>query len=90
YDIADLYKAELTIPLAFSLNASTNPEAEARRSFRNGLRLFRLLPRIVHDIRSLLDPDSDRAEPDPEEELVDLWDPVAGTIPGGTNHGGAP
>jgi CRISPR-associated protein Cas1 len=89
YDIADLYKAELTIPLAFSLNASTDPEAEARRSFRNGLRLFRLLPRIVHDIQSLLDPDGDHAEPDPEEELVNLWDPVAGTIPGGTNHGGA-
>ncbi|MGA5418029.1 type I-E CRISPR-associated endonuclease Cas1e [Streptomyces pseudogriseolus] len=89
YDVADLYKAELTIPLAFSLNASTNPEAEARRYFRNGLRLFRLLPRIVHAIQSLLDPDSDREEPDPEEELVDLWDPVVGAIPGGTNHGGA-
>ncbi|WNI19861.1 type I-E CRISPR-associated endonuclease Cas1e [Streptomyces sp. ITFR-21] len=86
YDIADLYKAQLTIPLAFSLHASTNPEAEARRSFRDGLRLFKLLPRIVTDIQHLLDPDTDLQIPDPDEQLVDLWDPVAGAIPGGTNH----
>lgn len=86
YDIADLYKAELTIPLAFSLHASTNPEAEARRSFRDGLRLFKLLPRIVTDIQTLLDPQSKHEAPDPEEQLVDLWDPVTGTVPGGTNH----
>lgn len=86
YDIADLYKADLTIPLAFSLHNSTNPEAEARRSFRNGLRLFKLLPRIVTDIQDLLDPGSDRDVPDPEEQLVDLWDPVTGPVPGGINH----
>lgn len=86
YDIADLYKAELTIPLAFSLHASPNPEAEARRSFRDGLRLFRLLPRIVADIQHLLDPDTTIDVPDPEEHLVDLWDPVTGAIPGGLNH----
>ncbi|WP_369361126.1 type I-E CRISPR-associated endonuclease Cas1e [Streptomyces sp. cg2] len=87
YDIADLYKADLTIPLAFSLHASTNPEAAARRSFRDGLRLFKLLPRIVADIQELLDPDTKHDVPDPEEQLVDLWDPVAGAIPGGMNHG---
>ncbi|MET9409095.1 type I-E CRISPR-associated endonuclease Cas1e [Streptomyces sp. NPDC002935] len=86
YDIADLYKADLTIPLAFSLHASTNPEAEARRSFRDGLRLFKLLPRIVADIQHLLDPHTTHDVPDPDEQLVDLWDPVVGTIPGGTNH----
>ncbi|MCX4554282.1 type I-E CRISPR-associated endonuclease Cas1e [Streptomyces sp. NBC_01500] len=87
YDIADLYKAELTIPLAFSLHASTNPEAMARRSFRTELRLFRLLPRIVTDIQQLLDPENKYETPDPEEHLVDLWDPVVGAIPGGINHG---
>ncbi|WP_329453211.1 type I-E CRISPR-associated endonuclease Cas1e (plasmid) [Streptomyces sp. NBC_01724] len=87
YDIADLYKAELTIPLAFSLHASTNPDAEARRSFRKELRLFKLLPRIVADIQQLFDPETEYDAPDPEEHLVDLWDPVAGAIPGGINHG---
>lgn len=87
YDIADLYKAELTIPLAFSLHASNNPEAAARRSFREGLRLFKLLPRIVADIQHLLDPDTEYEVPDPEEQLVDLWDPVAGAVQAGINHG---
>jgi CRISPR-associated protein Cas1 len=86
YDIADLYKADLTIPLAFSLHSSTSPEAEARRSFRDGLRLFKLLPRIVGDIQQLLAPETDPDIPDPEEQLIDLWDPVTGAIPGGTNH----
>ncbi|MFG2441068.1 type I-E CRISPR-associated endonuclease Cas1e [Streptomyces sp. NPDC048508] len=88
YDIADLYKAELTIPLAFSLNASTHPESEARRSFRNGLRLFRLMPRIVRDLQTLLAPHNAYPDPDDDldEQLVDLWDPVTGPLPGGTNH----
>ncbi|MGW7352970.1 type I-E CRISPR-associated endonuclease Cas1e [Streptomyces sp. NPDC054784] len=86
YDIADLYKADLTIPLAFSLHDSTNPEATARRSFRDGLRLFKLLPRIVNDIQTLLDPHTTPETPDLEEELIDLWDPVLGPVPGGTNH----
>ena len=88
YDIADLYKAELTIPLAFSLANETNPESEARRRLREKLRLFRLLPRIVGDIQQLLDPD--RAETDdhgrPEVRMVDLWDPRAGVLPAGTNY----
>jgi CRISPR-associated protein Cas1 len=90
YDIADLYKADLTIPLAFSLHASTHPEAEARRSFRDGLRLFKLLPRIVTDIQNLLAPGTAVDIPDPEEHLVDLWDPVTGPLPGGTNHAPTP
>lgn len=90
YDIADLYKAELTVPLAFALHDSTDPEGEARRSFRDKLRLFRLLPGIVADIQSLLDPDDGSRRADAEEateELVDLWDPDFGRLPGGTNYG---
>ncbi|MBW8484439.1 type I-E CRISPR-associated endonuclease Cas1e [Actinomadura parmotrematis] len=91
YDIADLYKAELTIPLAFSLHDAADPEGQARRSFRDGLRLFRLLPRIVADIQTLLDPDDGTRREDAEEaseELVDLWDPDFGNLAGGTNYGG--
>ncbi|NBM19849.1 type I-E CRISPR-associated endonuclease Cas1e, partial [Streptomyces sp. GC420] len=90
YDIADLYKAELTLPLAFSLAQSPDPEGEARRSFREGLRLFRLLPRIVADIQDLLEPDEGTRQDDAEEaveELVHLWDPVNGILDGGTNYG---
>jgi CRISP-associated protein Cas1 len=90
YDIADLYKAKLTIPLAFSLNAADDPESAARRKLRDGLRLFRLMPRIVGDIQRLLAPD----EYDEEDQsrsavrMVDLWDPKAGVLPAGVNYSG--
>ncbi|OII63095.1 subtype I-E CRISPR-associated endonuclease Cas1 [Streptomyces sp. CC53] len=89
YDIADLYKAELTIPLAFSLHDAPHPEATARRSFREGLRLYKLLPRIVNDIQSLLSPDDTIPLPDGHAvELVNLWDPEAGSVPAGVNYAG--
>lgn len=87
YDIADLYKAELTVPLAFSLHDSPQPEKEARRRFREGLRLFKLLPKIVADVQTLLAPDE--ATPLPEGHAVDmvnLWDPTAGSVPAGVNY----
>ncbi|MGW8376006.1 type I-E CRISPR-associated endonuclease Cas1e [Streptomyces sp. ODS28] len=90
YDIADLYKSELTLPLAFSLHRSTDPEGDARRSFRDNLRLFKLLPRIVADIQNLLEPGAGATPDDVEEateELVHLWDPSAGLLGGGVNYG---
>ncbi|MGW9027909.1 type I-E CRISPR-associated endonuclease Cas1e [Streptomyces sp. NPDC055722] len=101
YDVADLYKAETTLPLAFALHQSANPEQEARRRFREDLRLLRLLPRIVQDVQSLLIPghtNPSGADPDLEDrserrdvEMVHLWDPKAGVLPAGVNYapGGA-
>ncbi|MFI1935612.1 type I-E CRISPR-associated endonuclease Cas1e [Streptomyces purpureus] len=87
YDIADLYKAQLTIPLAFSLHDSPHPEAMARRSFREELRLYRLLPRIVTDIQSLLAPGETAPVPDGHAvDLVNLWDPDSGSVPAGVNY----
>lgn len=89
YDVADLYKTRLTLPLAFSLHSSGDPESDARRSFREELRLFRLLPRVVADIQNLLEPGSGASDEDVEEateELVDLWDPDTGTVSGGVNY----
>jgi CRISPR-associated protein Cas1 len=86
YDIADLYKAEITIPLAFSLHFSTRPEMEARRRLREEFRLFKLLPRIVADIQQLLDPGSDPDQLDRSPDLVHLWDPEIGELPAGVNY----
>ncbi|MCC0575252.1 hypothetical protein [Streptomyces californicus] len=91
-DIADLYKAETTLPLAFALHNSNNPEQEARRRFREDLQLLKLLPRIVRDVQSLLTPRSTDAtdEDEPQEKrdihLVHLWDPKSGTLPAGVNY----
>jgi len=87
YDIADLYKAKLTIPLAFSLHSSTQPERDARLKFREDLRLFRLLPTIVTDIQRLLDPEREAADSQPGDSMVNLWDPEAGSVPAGVNYG---
>ncbi len=94
YDIADLYKADLTLPVAFSLHQSANPEQEARRKFREGLRLVRLLPRIVRDVQTLLTPADDEADNEDDDrsdrrevEMVHLWDPREGVLPAGVNYG---
>ncbi|MFD5932494.1 type I-E CRISPR-associated endonuclease Cas1e [Streptomyces sp. NPDC060333] len=93
YDIADLYKTDTTLPIAFSLHDSTDPERDARRKFRDDLRLLKLLPRIVRDIQALLAPQGDGHDDGEEEreprtvKLVHLWDPKAGTLPAGRNYG---
>lgn len=88
YDIADLYKAKLTIPLAFSLSKSPQPDREARTKFRENLQLIRLLPTIITDIQQLLDPELDTTtDHHPTDSMVDLWDPHAGPIPAGVNYG---
>lgn len=57
YDIADLYKAEITIPLAFQLVAESTEKVEARvrTACRERFRTARLLERILPDIDDLLD-----------------------------------
>ncbi|MFJ8650273.1 type I-E CRISPR-associated endonuclease Cas1e [Streptomyces sp. NPDC093546] len=89
YDIADLYKAETTLPVAFSLHQSANPEQEARRKFRDELRLLKLLPRVVQDVQNLLTPGAHTDEDESERHdirMVHLWDPKAGVLPAGVNY----
>ncbi len=70
YDIADLYKAEITIPLAFELAEQEIPDLPnvVRRRVRDIFLKTHLLERMVRDIKYLLDA--------PEETLPDLmlWD----------------
>jgi CRISP-associated protein Cas1 len=86
YDVADLYKIKMTIPLAFAQHAATKPEQAVRRHLREQFRLFRLLPRIVTDIQYLLDPDTDRGQTDRDAQMVHLWDPDLGQLPAGVNY----
>lgn len=86
YDIADLYKAEHTVPLAFALKRSGNPEGEARRRLREDFRGLRLLPQIVRDLQWLLDPDSTGEKEMTNPDLVHLWDPDLGEVAAGVNY----
>lgn len=57
YDIADLYKVNFTIPVAFSIaaQAPTQLEREVRIACRNAFRNGRLMQRILPDINTVLD-----------------------------------
>jgi CRISPR-associated protein Cas1 len=56
YDIADLYKVDLTIPLAFEVTARYpgKPEPYVREACRQKFREVKLLERILPDIDNLL------------------------------------
>ena len=85
YDVADLYKAEVTIPIAFEV-AAEDPEdlpSVVRRRVRDALVKQHILERMVHDIRSLLLPEEEQAG---EENAVYLWDNQLGTVPNGINY----
>jgi len=57
YDIADLYKAEITIPLAFQIvaEATEKVEARVRAACREKFRTAKLLDRVLPDIDGLLE-----------------------------------
>jgi CRISPR-associated protein Cas1 len=76
YDIADLYKAEVVIPLAFELAAQQPEDLPAcmRRRMREEMVRAHILERMVHDIRELLK-DDEKTDPDEiEAEALYLWD----------------
>ncbi|MGJ6968821.1 type I-E CRISPR-associated endonuclease Cas1e [Streptosporangium sp. G11] len=85
-DIADLYKAEYTIPLAFDLAAkSLTEERDARLGLRDRIAEDKLLGRIVGDIKTLLSPDGVEI---PDIEVNELWDEKLGSVAGGVNWAG--
>ena len=85
YDIADLYKAEVTIPIAFEVAAQAPEDLPAmvRRRVRDAMVEHHILERMVHDIRYLL-LNTDEREPEPE--VVYLWDDRIGTVANGINY----
>lgn len=99
YDIADLYKTETTIPVAFRVAAKpgSNVEREARLACRDAFRDTRLLARIVDDIDRVLTvpgfntqevPGGVPGDADSDPALPgDVWDPAEGPVPGGVNYG---
>jgi len=95
YDIADLYKVEVTIPLAFrlvaesALNLGPRVRTACREAFREHQLLKRLLPDIEHVLEvpeNLLtagqEADSDPARPEP------LWTPPPDKLVEGEDDGG--
>jgi len=81
YDIADLYKADVTIPVAFEIARDDPPQLEraTRHACRDRFRQTKLLQRIVPDIQKALNVKEDLSAdfaPDIDPALpTDLWTP---------------
>lgn len=87
YDIADLYKAETTIPVAFEI-AAEQPEdigAAVRRRMRDEMMKAHILERMTKDIQILLSGSDDVAPI--EANVVRLWDDDGGTVRNATSYG---
>jgi CRISPR-associated protein Cas1 len=92
YDIADLYKAEITVPAAFEAAAegSYNLETRVRRRCRDHFHRERLLQRIVPDIERAMAVDDHAISQATDFDTHDdppggLWDPESGSVAGGIN-----
>ncbi len=94
YDIADLYKAETTIPIAFEMAARVRDEFDdklpqdfsgmIRRRLRDEIVKRHLLERMVHDIKYLLSDTKDEKEE--EEQAVYLWDNIKDKVENGRQY----
>ncbi len=93
YDIADLYKAEVTIPVAFACAAKAEGGeilledlgSATRRAVRDAVADGKILARCARDIRSLLVPTQQVAPESLEIDEVSLWDGEREDLASGTN-----
>ena len=87
YDIADLYKAEVVIPVAFELAAQEPDDigSEMRRAVRDIIAKSHLLERMTKDIRYLLLDDADIDVS--YSSIVNLWDDKLGYVKNGISYG---
>lgn len=87
YDVADLYKAEVVIPVAFELAAQEPDDigSEMRRAVRDIIAKSHLLEQMTKDIRYLLLDDADIEVS--YEDIVNLWDDKRGYVKNGISYG---
>lgn len=93
YDIADLYKADISIPISFEI-AAQEPEdigAVTRRAVRDAIADGKILERMVKDIRELLlgtgEDGSPLEVPEIETNVVQLWDDKNGFVKNAVSYG---
>lgn len=94
YDIADLYKVEMSIPAAFLavVDSTIGLERRVRLTCRDIFVSARLLERIIPDLQRVLGLESPSGEEQPALFDADvaapgsLWDPNQGDVEGGRNY----
>jgi len=81
YDIADLYKAEITIPVAFQVTAKYEEGQDigaiTRRAVRDRIRGEKIMQRVARDIQRLLVPNEIPEEILESTDMM-LWDEKTG------------
>lgn len=87
YDIADLYKADITVPIAFSVVAESEEGQDigkiTRLRTRDAFVDGKLLKRMVKDLQTLLEFSSEKQI---EAEQLSLWDDKDKLVPYGVNY----
>jgi len=88
YDVADLYKTEISIPVAFGEAAQGGRELDTRvrRACRDAFTSAKLMSRIVEDIQSLLGIPAEETDDYASDQAAPggLWSPD-GIVAGGVN-----
>lgn len=87
YDIADLYKSALTVPIAFEIAAQYTREddigAVTRRRVRDEFARTKILKQIARDLQHLMQiPSTEQVEID----VLNLWDDKEGLVANGVNY----
>ena len=100
YDVADLYKCDVTIPVAFETARegwNTGVETRVRKLCRQRLWEQKILDRVIPDIQMALGLKPERVQaadlsrPETSVDAVTgLWNPDGQATPGGQNYGGNP
>ncbi len=84
YDIADLYKADITIPIAFEIasqGCEDLPRA-VRLRVRDEMAKIHLVEKMVHDIKFLLTPEDSNSN----DKVMYLWDNKSETVDYGKQY----
>lgn len=93
YDMADLYKCDITIPVAFSTveECSSNIEKEVRKRCRDAIVKNRLLDRIVRDLDTIINcvnnSDLKLLGEIGDNDIGTLWDGFTSASSGGKQWG---
>ncbi len=92
FDIADLYKAEVSIPIAFAVTSRNVADvgAETRRAVRDHMKGSTFLEFCVRDIKALLADEVELVEYGPEAfddpDVVMLWDGNGRAVTAGVSY----
>lgn len=87
YDVADLYKAQIAIPIAFQVASEEVDDIGrvTRHRVRDAISDGRILEVIVRDVRKLLLSDAEILA-QPEVDIVNLWDDKEGEVASGVSY----